>query len=124
MKNKTEISVCQVFGDYNYGGIARVAVDLSSRLKDDFQVTMLCRKAIRKPEEGFALVELKPRNTLDLWHKLSRIEGFDIIHCHDVYALPALVRNKRRKAKIVYTHHGIVPLKYSRPKDFSGRVLS
>jgi len=118
------ITVCQVFGDYNYGGIARFVADLSSRLKDNLQVTMLCRKAIRKPEEGLNLVELKPRNTVDLWRKLTRIGEFDIIHCHDVYALPALVRNKGRKAKIVYTAHGIVPWRYSRAKDSLGWVLA
>lgn len=124
MKNKTKISICQLFGHYNYGGIARVVTDLSSRLENDFQVAMLCRKAVKKPEEGLNLVELKPKNTLDLWRKLSDIGEFDVIHCHDIYALPGLVRNKGRRAKIVYTHHAIVPWRYSKIKDISGWVLA
>lgn len=104
--------VCQVFGFYGYGGIYRVAVELSLRIRKRFDVVLACRKILGKPEEDIEIVELAPKNTIDLWIKLQRLRNsFDIVHTHDVYSLPGLVVG-RRKSKIVYTDHGIIPLKY------------
>ncbi|MEM0001250.1 MAG: glycosyltransferase family 4 protein [Desulfurococcaceae archaeon] len=106
------LRVCQLIGYYDHGGICRVAVELTLRLRKFFEVTLVCRKVLRKPEEDVEIVELGSKNTADLWKKSHKLrEQFDIIHTHDVYSLPALVRGKRG-AKIVYTDHGIVPIKY------------
>lgn len=117
-------SICQLFGFYDYAGIAQVAVQLSLRLRKNFDVTLVCRKITRKIEEDIKIVELKPKNTLELWKILDRLlEEFDIIHSHDVYSLPGLLR-KKRTAKIIYTDHGIVPLKYSRKESFQGFLFA
>lgn len=105
-------SILQLFGYYDYAGISRVAVDLSLRLAKSFNITLACRKIVRKPEDNIEIIELAPKNTLDLWKKLKDMTSqFDIIHSHDVYSLPGLSGD--RKAKVVYTDHGIVPLRYS-----------
>ncbi|MEM4444591.1 MAG: glycosyltransferase family 4 protein [Thermofilum sp.] len=106
------LRVCQLIGFYDHGGICRVAVELALRLRRVFDVALVCRKVLRKPEEDIEIIELNSKNTADLWKKLHELqELFDIIHTHDVYSLPALVRGQHR-AKIVYTDHGIVPIKY------------
>ncbi|MEM4889509.1 MAG: glycosyltransferase family 4 protein [Thermosphaera sp.] len=106
------LRVCQLFGFYDHGGICRVAVELALRLRRVFDVTLVCRKILRRPEEDVDVIELGSRSTADLWKKLRKLrELFDVIHTHDVYSLPALVRGRRR-AKVVYTDHGFVPIKY------------
>lgn len=121
------IRVCQLFGLYGYGGIYRVAEELALRLGRFFDVVLLCRKVLREPEEKIEIIELDVRNTADLWKKLQELEElFDVIHTHDVYSLPGLVSKRRRKAKIVYTDHGIVPLKYQDQivRNFPGFALA
>ncbi|MCX6000189.1 MAG: glycosyltransferase family 4 protein [Chloroflexi bacterium] len=121
MSSKKETSICQVMGYYNSGGIARVVTDLALRLQDHFNVTVVCRKALTKPDKGLNVIELNPKNTIDLWLKLRGIGKFDIVHCHDVYALPSLVR---AAAPVIYTDHAIVPWKYLRFGDRSGFCLA
>lgn len=104
--------ICQLFGFYDHAGICRVAVELALRLRKVFDVTLVCRKILRKPEEDIEIIELNTRNTIDLWRKLQKVRKlFDVVHTHDVYSLPGLVIGQR-STKIVYTDHGIVPLKY------------
>ena len=120
----SEISVCQVSGYYGYGGISKFVEDLSSKLAAKFDVTFVCRRVIREPKNGLNLIELKPRNTFDYWSKLRKLSrNFDIMHCHDVYALPGLVKNKG-KGKIIYTIPGIVPLKYTKLRDIPGTIFA
>jgi len=119
-----KISLCQLFGAYNYAGIAQVAVQLSLKLRGEFEVTPITREIERRVEEDIDIVELKSRTTAEYWKALNRIVNqFDIVHTHDVYSLPGLLR-KKRTAKIVYTDHGIVPLKYSPIKSFHGIVFA
>lgn len=118
--------MCQLFGLYGYGGIYRVAVELALRLKRSLDVVLVCRKVLREPEEKFEVIELNVKNTMDLWRKLRELEEvFDIIHTHDVYSLPGLV-SKRRRAKVVYTDHGIVPIRYQDQimRSFPGFVFA
>lgn len=117
------VSVCQIMGDYNYGGITNFVTQLSFALGQDFKVTVLCQHAIKGLPHNFELIELKPKNTVDLWRKLKNLGDFDIIHCHDIYALPGLVSGQT-KAKVIYTHHGVVPLKYSRANEITGWMLA
>jgi glycosyltransferase involved in cell wall biosynthesis len=119
-----KISVCQLFGAYNYAGIARVAVELSLRLRGKLAVTLVARKIEKKIEEDINIVELKSRTTAGYWKDLDGIvDQFDVVHTHDVYSLPGLMRRKRT-AKIIYTDHGIVPLKYSPIKNFHGTFFA
>jgi glycosyltransferase involved in cell wall biosynthesis len=68
-------------------------------------------------------VELKPKNTVDLWKQLKSYQDFDIIHSHDIFALPGLTNEKNRNSKIVYTHHGVVPLRYSSLRDYPAGIF-
>ncbi len=120
----SKISICQVAGYYGYGGISRFVADLSMSLSEEFDVTFVCREVVSKPEDIIKLIELKPRNTFDFWRKLRNLrEDFDIIHCHDVYALAGLV-DKERKSRLIYTDHGIVPLRYNALKDIPGTIFA
>jgi glycosyltransferase involved in cell wall biosynthesis len=119
-----KISMCQLFGSYNYAGISRVAVELALRLQKKMDVTLACRKIERNVEEDINLVELTPKNTFELWAKAEDLtKRYDIIHTHDVYSLPGLLKNKGN-AKIVYTEHGLIPLKYCRPNDYLGTLFA
>ena len=120
----SKISICQIAGYYGYGGISKFVADLSLKLNNEFDVTFVCREVVGEPEDNLNLIELKPRNTFDYWSKLRKLgKNFDIIHCHDVYALPGLVKNKG-KAKIIYTMPGIVPLKYTKSRDAFGTIFA
>ncbi|MEN3036711.1 MAG: glycosyltransferase family 4 protein [Candidatus Methanosuratincola petrocarbonis] len=119
-----KISVCQLIGAYNYAGIARVAVELSTKMNKELHVTLVARKIEKRIEEDIDIVELKSRTTAGYWKALDRIvDQFDIVHTHDVYSLPGLLR-RTHTAKIVFTDHGIVPLNCSPIKDFHGIVFS
>jgi len=79
------LRVCQLIGYYDHGGICRVAVELTLRLRKFFEVTLVCRKVLRKPEEDVEIVELGSKNTADLWKKLHKLrEQFNIIHTRSV----------------------------------------
>ena len=125
------MKVCQLVGYYGYGGVMKVAADLSQALMDKkngkYDVTYLCRSSEveRSPDHTFRIVELKPRNTYSLWKILEDYKEFDIIHCHDIYALPGLMRRRKRyEEKHVYTHHGIVPRQYCRKSDYPGTLFA
>jgi glycosyltransferase involved in cell wall biosynthesis len=99
-----------VAGDYDYGGIGRVVTELTSELERYVDVTLVCRSLVRSFPCKARVVELRPRNTAEYWGQLlGMADDFDITHVHDVYALPALVRSRRR-GKLVFTDHGIPPM--------------
>jgi glycosyltransferase involved in cell wall biosynthesis len=113
-----------LFGEYNYAGITQVAVQLAIKLRETFDITLICRRIVRKVEEGVEIIELRPKTTLELWKMLGKtVDQFDIVHTHDVYTLPGLLRRKR-KARIIYTDHGIVPMKYSRIASIPGTLFA
>jgi len=125
------IHVCQLVGYYGYGGVNSVAMSLSQALSKfnggKYNVTYLCRNLNMKQakEHRFNIVELKPSNTYALWKLLEKQDKYDIIHCHDIYALPGLLRRSEDSSeKYVYTHHGIVPLEYTRKKDYPGSLFA
>lgn len=124
MVKMSKTSVCQLIGCYDYAGITQVAVQLSIKLREKFNTILITRKIARRTEENIKIVKLDTRTTLEYWKALDRIDDqFDVIHTHDVYSLPGLLR-KKRTAKIVYTDHGIVPLRYSRINNFHGTILA
>ncbi len=110
------IRVCQLIGQYNSGGINRVAESIHSNLGNEFSSTLLARG------DSFS-----HKSTIRSWSRFPAVlRDFDIIHCHDVYSLPGLIKLKSLypEIKIVYTHHGIVPLKYQDKRNFPGWLFA
>jgi len=116
--------ICIIFGNYDHAGIARVAIEIGLRVQKHYQVDLVCRRILDKVEDDLTIHPLNSATTWHYWRECAQlVNKYDIIHCHDVYALPGLVRRHGR-AKIIYTEHGIVPMRYTPLKGWHGILLA
>jgi glycosyltransferase involved in cell wall biosynthesis len=117
------IKICHLIGTYNQGGVSRVARELSSMCSTWAEVTLVCRKIQAEPTGKLSVNELSGKSIFEYWSRLKQlVDDYDIIHCHDIYALPAF--KGKRRAKIVFTYHGVVPLRYNTLVDLPGSVFA
>ncbi len=112
--------------NFGISGVTRVAIELYLRLKKKVDITFICYRVLREIEGDLDIIELKSTTYLELWKKLHKMTNqFDIIHTHSVGSLPGLTwKKKMSRSRIIYTHHGLLPFKYLRRRDFRKFVTS
>jgi glycosyltransferase involved in cell wall biosynthesis len=113
-----------IVGNYDYGGVSRVVTELCSELGGRVDLTLICRRMARDFPGKLPIVQLRPRDLMEYWRKLRSLrDEFDIVHAHDLYALPALV-SPGRQGKLVFTYHGIIPFRFVTASRMPGTVLA
>jgi len=118
MKMKT---ICFVLNSYNQGGVSRFVEDLALEVKKTFRANVEIVTRTVSPSkqlvEGIRVKELRSKSLAQFWSELQEIaKQCDIVNVHDPYSLPGL----RGPYEVVLTYHGLIPLRYTKPTDFSG----
>ncbi|MEM2297790.1 MAG: glycosyltransferase family 4 protein [Ignisphaera sp.] len=113
-------NVALILGSYNFGGISRFVENLVIELtRFNLECCIIVREIVKSlnPLIKPYVIKIEASHIVDYQRKLRKIiRGFDIVNIHDVYSLGGIPYSCRS----IFTYHGIIPLRYTKPKDLSG----
>lgn len=121
-------TILQCVGNYGYDGISRVATEISVRLNEEFDFTILAWKKNKPTPIG---VKVLTKGVLPPKVLLAPIEAgmhkifnkSDIIHVHAHYFIHGAVCFGNKP--IIYTHHGVPPCHLrDGPRQWLGAILA
>ncbi|MEM0489476.1 MAG: glycosyltransferase family 4 protein [Candidatus Bathyarchaeia archaeon] len=112
-----------VLGSYNYGGVSRFVEELVTKLiKLGLEAFIIVRNIVKPPNPLIEpyIIELKASSIVDYWRKLCDVsKDFDVVNVQSVYEVGGACNTH----KLIFTYHGIVPLRYTKPTELSGFLI-